>query len=388
MLGVGILLTPPLVASSVGSEVAFWGMWVAGAVVAASGGMIWSELGAMLPEAGGDVAFLRRAFGRGVAAAVGALIFVGAFAGSVAAMAVALCTYQVQTLLSAAFPEAPRLGELALLGVGADQALGALVVLGVTALNAAGARWAAGVQVGLTLVPLLGLAGLAAWGLAFEAATLPPLGAPTGDPRVAWLGVYFTYAGWPAVVYVAGEVRDPGRTLPVAVLGGTVLVAALYGLLCLAFVGVLGWAGLAEAGEAGTALATAVGGQPAAVGVAAGVGLALLASVNGTVLGGARVAWALAAALGVEGRFPLDGRGTPRRLLWLQAALAVGFALSGTFEVLMAWTTAAMVGAGMLTVAAWARLRWAEPERARPFRAPWVAALVYVGAGVAVWAWG
>ena len=80
-------------------------------------------------------------------------------------------------------------------------------------------------------VTVAGLALLALWGLAVGPWDLTP---PTGrvhDLGNAWLGVYFAYAGWPAIVYVAGEVRDPGRTLPVAVLGGTALIAVLYGLL-------------------------------------------------------------------------------------------------------------------------------------------------------------
>ncbi len=394
MLGVGILLTPPVVADSVPSLPGFFAMWLAGAVVAACGGMVYAELGAMLPEAGGDVVFLRRAFGRGVAVLVGAVVFVGAFAGSLAAMSVALCTYQTQTLLGAALgSSAPDLSAAWVAGVRGDQLLGAAVIVGLTAVNGLGARASTAVQTALTVVPVVGLAALGLWGIANGQAQLAPPSGEVHDVGQAWLGVYFAYAGWPAILYVAGEVRDPGRTLPVAVLGGTALIAVLYGLLCAAFVAVLGFEQLAASGEAGTALARALLGEEAAVGVAALVALALLASVNATVLGGARLAWAMASQLDLTALTPLDRHGTPARLLWVQGALAVGMALSGTFEVLMAWTTVAMLVAGSLVVLAHGWLRRVEPELPRPFRA-WahpLPSVVYVGSCVAalgLLAWG
>jgi len=376
MLGVGILLTPPVVAASVPDLLGFFALWLAGAVVAACGGMVYAELGTMLPEAGGDVVFLRRAFGRTVALAVGAVIFVGAFAGSIASMAVAVCTYQLQTLLGTSVV----LSDPVMGGVRGDQLLGAALVLGLTGVNALGARTSTVLQTLLTAVPLVGLALLALWGLAVGPWDLAPPAGKVQDLGNAWLGVYFAYAGWPAIVYVAGEVKDPGRTLPVAVLGGTALIAMLYGLLCLAFVAVLGFEGLASAGEAGTALARALLGETAAVGVAGLVALALLASVNGTVLGGARLAWAMADQLGVDGLTPLSEAGTPVRLLWVQAVFASVLALSGTFEVLMAWTSVAMLVAGSLVVLAHGWLRRVEPDLERPFRA-WahpLPAVVYV----------
>lgn len=380
MLGVGILLTPPVVAASVPDLLGFFALWLAGAVVAACGGMVYAELGAMLPEAGGDVVFLRRAFGRTVALAVGTVIFVGAFAGSIASMAVAVCTYQLQTLLGTSVV----LSEPVLAGVRGDQLLGAALVLGLTGVNALGARTSTVLQTLLTVVPLVGLALLALWGVAVGPWDLTPPAGQVHDLGNAWLGVYFAYAGWPAIVYVAGEVKDPGRTLPVAVLGGTALIAMLYGLLCLAFVAVLGFEGLASAGEAGTALARALLGETAAVGMAGLVALALLASVNGTVLGGARLAWAMADQLGLDGLTPLSEAGTPVRLLWVQAAFASVLALSGTFEVLMAWTSVAMLAAGSLVVLAHGWLRQVEPDLERPFRA-WahpLPALVYVVSSV------
>ncbi len=372
MLGVGILLTPPVVAAAAPSPWLFAGLWVLGALTALSGCVAYAELGAMLPEAGGDVVFQDQAFGRSLALASGLTAFALAFAGSVAAISVAIGTYQTQTLLDAA-GVGWQLGE----GVGpltGARLVGVAIILALTAVNAAGARPAARVQVAVTLAPVLGLAGLAVFALA--AGPVAPPSAP-GDvaelPALAdaFGAVYFTFAGWPAIVYVAGEVRQPGRTLPLAMLGGTVLVSLLYALLCGAFVAVLGFDGLAAAGEAGSALAGAVLGPQAVTVVAGLVLLALLASVNGTILGGARVAQALAARGLLPAALARVGprTGVPVTALWIQAAIACLLVLTGTFQTILALSSLAMMLVGSVTVLALYRLRRRQSERRRPYRA-------------------
>lgn len=388
MLGVGILLTPPLVAAAAPGLAGFAGLWVLGAVVSVCGGLAFAELGAMMPEAGGDYAFQRAAFGRGWALAAGVVLFGVAFAASIAAMSVALCQYQLQVLLAAALGEgAPDLARPVLGFVSGQQLAGSAVVVGLTALNAAGARLSTVAQTLLTAVPLVGLALLGAWGLWTGGAPTAVVASPTGSLSEAWLAVYFTFAGWPAIVYIAGEVRDPGRTLPLAVLGGTALVSLLYALLCAAFVAVLGMEGLAGAGEAGTTLATVLLGPRAGTLVAALVAAALLASVNGTVLGGARIAWAMARDLELPGISELGVRSdVPVVALWIQAVVAVVYVFTGTFASIMAWSSLAMLLTGSLTVLALFRLRRLRPEAPRPFRAwgyPWTA-LAYLASSATV----
>jgi APA family basic amino acid/polyamine antiporter len=382
MLGVGVLLAPPVVAANVPSLGGFVGLWVLGAVVAAAGGLVYAELATLFPEAGGDIVFLERAFGREVAFLVGLIVFFGGFAGSTAAMAVALGTYQLQTLLGTV--SSVNLGVPVVWGIHGDQLVGAGLVVTLTATNLAGARFSSHVQTALAAIPLLGLALLAIVGIGTGTGDLRPPVGDVGDLGTAWLGVYFAYAGWPAVVYLAGEVRRPERTLPLAVLGGTALIALLYGLLCAAFLTVLGFEGLARAGEAGTALATALLGVKGGILAAGLVALALLASINATLLGGARVMWAMARAWNLHALTPVDARGTPVRLLVLQAVVASGLCLSGGFAALMSVTTVAMLCAGTLTVMAQVVLRAQHPEWPRPFAAPLhpLPALVYIGSAV------
>ena len=371
MLGVGILLTPPVVATATGSPLLFFALWALGGLVALGGAVAYAELGAMMPGAGGDVVFQRAAFGAALAFGSGVLTCALAFSGSIAAMSVAVSQYQVPALAAAAgwaFDPAAAVGP-----VTGAQLGGALAIVGITALNAGGARLAAGVQVALTAVPVAALVGLAVVGLlgpGAGAAAPRPVDLDVGALVGAWSSVYFAYAGWPAVVYVAGEVRDPGRTLPVGMVGGTLGITALYLLLCAAMVHVLGFDGLGAAGEAGSALTGAVLGEGARPVMTALVALALLASVNGTVLGGARVAQGMAAQGALPAAFGrLSSRaGAPATALWAQCAVAVAFALTGTFETILVVTGMAMMVVGSVTVLALFALRRQQPAIDRPYR--------------------
>lgn len=385
MLGVGILLTPPVVAAASPSLAAFFGLWALGALVALCGAAAYAELGAALPAAGGDVVFQQEAFGPSVAFGSGALVFGMAFSGSIAALAVAVGQYQAQTLVTAA-----GLGW-DLSGHGARVVAVALIG-GLTAINAAGARAATRLQVVATAVPLVALAGLAVWGLSTHGPPAPPVSPPPWRPGAlahAFAAVYFAYSGWPAVVYLAGEVRSPGRTLPWGMLGGTAVISVLYGLLCAAFLAVLGVEGLASAGEAGTALARALLGEPGAVLLAGLVLVALVASINGTILGGARVAQGMAerGALprALAATHPVTG--APTRALWLQAAVAGAVALTGSFGAILSATGLAMMAVGGVTVAGLIRLRRRRPELPRPYRAtgyPLTPALYLLASGLTV----
>ena len=345
MLGVGILLTPRLVADALPDTAAYLGLWLLGGLVAAAGAAVYAELGTRLPEAGGDVVFQEAGLGRAVALGSGLLMFVAAFAGSIAAISVAIGTWQVPTLLGLPVPQEGVLAK----GVG----LGVIALL--TGVNLVGLRVGAAVRLVSTALPLVCLVGLGAWSLATGSPPPPPPEALVrGDATAlmtAFSGVYYAYAGWPAVVYLAGEVRDPARTLHRAMLGGTVVVTAVYVLLNAAFLQAFGAHGLRSTFEAGSALVMVVLGEGAAWVMAAVVLVALLASVNATIMGGARVGLALAQRGGLPAVFGrLDARGLPRAALLLQAGVAALLVLSGTFEQILEGTVLAMLAIGCLTV--------------------------------------
>jgi APA family basic amino acid/polyamine antiporter len=368
MVGTGILLAPPRVAAAVPTLGAGLGLWVGVGLLCAAGALVYAELGARRPDGGGEVHFLAAAFGPRVGAGAGHAVALLAFAGSAAALAEAVPRWQLPVLLGAAQGTPPVDLAAPLLGLPGTRWAG-LVLLGAVALAArAPARgWARAVQV-LAWLPAAGLLGLA--GLAFARAGAPAAG-PGGAVSVgglagAFQAVWFAFAGWPAATWIAGELRDPARTLPRALLGGTLAVTALYALVYAALVAGLGWDGLPGAGEAGTALATRLLGPAGAVGMAALVALALLGTLLGTVVGGARV---LAAARGWPTAPP------PGRALGGVTAVAAGFLLSGGFDLGLRISTLAMLAVAALAAAALPVLR----RRAGP--APFVAP---AGTGLAV----
>lgn len=371
MVGVGIFLAPPEVAAALPHTGAFLGLWVLAAVGALAGAATYAALGRWRPEDGGDVVYQREALGPAIAYATGHLQLWAVFCGSAATIAAALGQYQLPT--ATGIP----LGELGWTLPGGwtltgAQLVGALVVLGVTAVQDRGLRTTDLVQRALAVVPVAALALLALATLGMAGLdTLPPR--PVAEPPTApwtlgavvgaWLAAHFAYSGWNAIVYAAGAVDDPDRTLPRAMVGGTVSVAALYVLICAALAAGLGMSALADAGEAGTALAAHLGGPTLARGMNVLIAIGLLGTVHATLLGGARVGL----AMGRSGDLPaamgrVDARGTPRTALWVQGGWTAVLVLTNAADTLLTAVALAMVVVGTLTAISLFVLRRRDPQ--------------------------
>lgn len=395
MVGIGIFLVPPLVAEKLPTAAGFSSVWIVAAVTALAGAISYAELGGMYPHAGGDYLFQHEAYGGSVAFASGWLLFGGIFTGSVAALAVPLCEHQLTKILGAFGVGFTPDAAVPWTGLTQAQWAAIAVVVLLTTLNSFRVEVSSGLQTLTTLVPIgaltLGGAVLLAMGTG-GAPTSAALDAATGWTYVAdWFEaygrVYFVFSGWNAVIYVAGEVRDPGETLPFGLVGGTVLVTAVYAVLCSAFLVALGFGGLAEAQEAGTAAATAFAGPTAGTVVAAVVGVAILASMNATVLGGARVCYAMAERGAFLDYFEeLNSFGVPMRALWIQAGGACVLIATGTFQQILDLVVLAMMLVGILTVASLWVFRSRRPGADRPFRVPLfpVVPSIYIAASLAV----
>lgn len=394
MLGIGIFLTPPIVARELPSALPFFGIWVIAALSALGGATACAALGVMMPRAGGDYIFQRRAYGPTVAIASGWVLFGAVFAGSIGAMAVPVAQFQLPVLLDAVAGSArvdaidlstPVWAEGSWWNLTGIQLVGAGLVIFFTLLNVLGTRIAATVQTALTTLPMLLLTGAALLALMVsDGSTARAASSPseTGSWMTAYSAVYFAFAGWNALIYVAGEVQDPERNLPLGLVGGTVVTTGLYLLLCTCFLFILGFGGLAQAGEAGTAVAGLVGGSSAQVLVTGLIATVLLASINATIMGGGRVALAMARD-GVlwRGFAKTNPQGVPARALWLQALWAVLMILTGSFEQILHLVSVAMMLVGSLTVAALFVLRRREPDALGTYDSkmiPWLPVLYLV----------
>lgn len=374
MLGIGIFIAPPVVAAYLDHPGTFLAMWVVGGLSALFGALAVAELGAMMPRAGGDYPYLRLAYGPGTAFGVGWLQLLAIFPGSLATMAVGTASFQLPVVLGPYY-ELP-----AQLGLPPMMTWAFAIIIGLTALNHVGVVFSGRLQVVLTGIPVLVLLVVSMVvlvsqgtdGGAWAASSSTPVHAPGIEAvALAFLPVYFAYSGWNAAIFVGGEIRNPAKNLPRALVGGTLAVTALYFLLCVGFLAVFPMADLINVGEVGTAAAGTLFGRIGELGVTLLIVLAMLGSINGSVLTGSRIAYAMArhghcpsSAGKLHARFR-----TPVVALWMQAAWAMVLMLGQGFEQLMNYTSAAMLITGTLTVMAVVVLRRKMPDTKRPYRA-------------------
>ena len=360
VVAIGIFLTPASMARSLGSPLLLLVVWLVMGAMALTGALCYGELAARFPEAGGGYVYLRRAFGPGVAFLYGWKCMLVMDPGITAALAVGLAAY------------VGYLVDLPLAGLKAV-AVGVVVVL--AAVSAVGVRLAAGVMQGLTALKLGALAlivGLALVTGAGDWANFVPFVSQRAgsDPLPAALGpglvgAFFAFGGWWEISKLAGEARDPARTLPRGLVLGVVVVTLIYVATSAVFLYLVPLervtSGETFAAQAGEALFGPAGG-----GVFAGiVVVAVLGSVMALLMALPRVYYAMArdgvffeAAARVHPRF-----GTPIRAIAIQAGLASLLVVVGTFQAIVSYfifITVAFVG---LTVVGLVVLRRREPHR-------------------------
>jgi len=394
MLGIGIFIAPPVVAGHVQSPLWFLALWLGGGLAALCGALCMAELGAMMPRAGGEYPYLRASYGPGIAFATGWLQLLAIFPGSLAAMAVGTATFQLPTLLGPGFAAPVDLGLVAVEG---PTFWALVIVVLLTALNHVGIVLSGRVQLVLTIVPLavlllvsLYVVGGMGVGQVTAESVQAGLALRPGAHAIAqaYLPIYFAYSGWNAAIYIGGEIAEPGKNLPRAVVGGTLTVLVLYLVLCTGFLSVFDTTTLAGVGEAGTAAARTLFGEAGVGVVTLMILLAMLGSINGSIMTGSRVAYAMAQ----KGHCPpITGRlharfGTPVAALWLQSALAFALILSRKFDQLMDYAAAAMLISGSLAVATVIVLRRKQPDLPRPYRlrlVPWAPA-IYIASSLFV----
>ena len=189
---------------------------------------------------------------------------------------------------------------------------------------------------------------------------------------ISLIFVLFSYSGWNAAAYIAGEVRQPHRTLPVSLLAGTGIVTVLYLGLNAMFLYALGIPGMSGVLQVGEKASLALFGAIATHLVAAMMALSILASLSAMILAGPRVYYAMAC----DGLFPkklagIHARyGSPVAAILLQALWTSVLILTGTFETLIVYSGFVLVFFSAMAVAALIALRVRRPELERPFRVP------------------
>ena len=331
IIGGGIFLNPGIAAQRTGSGLALLLMWVGAGVLTLIGALCYAELGARRPHAGGTYVYLREAFGPLAGFLFGWTMLLVIYSGSTAAVATIFASYAA-TLFGL-----PPGWTLPL-------TVGALVF--VAGINLFGIRLGAQIQNLFALLKLLAVAVLVTCGLLLAGAGHGQVLAT--DPArhgVGFIGaalpVLFAYSGFTYLNNLAGEVRDPQRTLPRALLLGMLLVIVAYVLVNVAYLAVLGHAGLAASHAPAADVMQHVLGPLGARLIALGVAISALGFCNITLVAGARV-------LQVMGEHGLFFRAvarlhpryrTPNTALLLLAGWAIVLALSGSYGQLLDYAT-------------------------------------------------
>ncbi len=382
VIGSGIFLTPGPIAELLPHPGVILAAWLLGGLLSLAGALANAELGAMYPRAGGDYVYLREAFHPVAGFLVGWLSFFAIYAGTIATLAAGFAT---------------GLGHFVAIGRGGERAVAIGLILAVSVLNVVGVRWGALANNVTAVVKIGALLAFAALGAALGGGSvghLRPLVEGASEISLAAFGlalspVLFSYLGWNSSVYVASEIRDPGRNLPRSLFLGVAICTGIYLVVNAVYLYAIPVETLRDESNAGEAAARALFGGVGGTLVAMLVLTSILGTLNATVLVGPRIAYAMALDglffAGVDrshARFH-----TPSVAIAVQALTACGVLLVlETFQRALDYTIFAILLATMADVAALYRLRRKRPERARPYRAwgyPWVPGL-YLLANAAV----
>jgi APA family basic amino acid/polyamine antiporter len=334
VVGVGIFVNPAVVARSLHSPTLALAAWVLGGVIAMLGALVYAELAARLPGTGGEYVYLRAAYGPLAGFLFGWTTLLVVHAGGLAAVAIVFAR-NLDVLAGGVLPE--RAVVVAVLG-----ALAAINCLGVKAGN--------GTQGILGALKVVAIAALIVAGLTITPhphwldAAPDAKGASAGQFKAfgaAMIPVVFSYGGWQTANYVAGEMKDSRRNLGRALVLGVTAVIALYLLINVACVRVLGMDALGKTlTPASDVIEAAVG--PIGAKLAAGaIALSALAFLSQGMLTGPRVTFAMAR----DGLFfrrvaaIAEGNRAPVVAIVLLAVWTVVLALSGSYEQILSYVT-------------------------------------------------
>ncbi len=367
MIGTGIFTTTGYLAGGLGQPLLVLGVWLMGAVVALAGCLAYAELGMNLRRSGGEYIYLREAWGPGWGFLSGWVSFFVGFSAPIAAGALALSAYLGHFFPSLS-PDAPHKTIFRLLQLGNAQLVSVGVIAGFALINVLGVRRAARLQNLLTVLKLgvlgafLALAFTVGHGDWAHFRLVASRNSPHGlgaQFAVSLIFVMFAYSGWNAASYVTEEMKAPERTLPLAMVLGTGLVALFYLALNTAFIYALPVDSLRGVVAVGAVTASALFGSRAGDLFSGIMAAALLSCAGAMSLVGPRVYYAMAQ----DGCFPRAAARvhprwqTPVQAILYQSVASAVMALSGSFEALIYYIGFTLVLFAALAVAGLLRLR-------------------------------
>ncbi|HZQ96302.1 MAG TPA: amino acid permease [Candidatus Sulfotelmatobacter sp.] len=398
VIGSSIFLTAKDIAKPLPHPLLFLLVWVLGALISLCACFAFAELGSMFPDSGGQYIYLREAYGDLIAFLYGWMLFAVANGGTIAALSVASASYvgQVVPLVS----QEHVVFTLAGIVFTRAHLFGLLLIAVLTYVNVVGLRWGALLQNVSTWTKFTAMAAFVVLGFAIGKgnwSNFHPQGVSLSmglGPMqlisalgVGLIAVFWAYDGWVYVTWVAGEVKDPRRNVPLAMVLGVLAVGVIYIAMNLTYMYALPLKEIANYETIAHASAGVLFSPQAAVWLSLMIAVSCFSAAATCTLSGARVYLAMAqdgvffrrmAVIHPKWRTPafsLIGQG-----LW-----AAALTMSGRYDQLYTYVIYGMVLSYTLTVIGMFVLRWKRPDIPRPYRCtgyPWLPA-IYVVIGAA-----
>jgi APA family basic amino acid/polyamine antiporter len=398
IIGSSIFLTAKDIAGPLPQPVLFLLVWVLGGLISLCACFAFAELGSMFPDSGGQYIYLREAYGDLIAFLYGWMLFAVANGGTIAALSVASAAYAGQV-----FPVVSQERVvLSLAGIVITRAhlVGLLLIVILTYVNVVGLRWGALLQNVSTWTKFTAMAAFVVLGFAigkghwsnFQAHGVPLTMGLSPSQLISALGVgliavFWAYDGWVYITWVAGEVKEPRRNVPLAMVLGVLAVGVIYIAMNLTYMYALPLKEIAAHETIAHAAAAALFSPGTAVWLSLMIAVSCFSAAATCTLSGARVYMAMAqdgvffkrmAVIHPKWR-------TPAFSLIGQGIWAAALTLSGRYDQLYTYVIYGMVLSYTLTVIGMFLLRWRRPDIPRPYRCtgyPWLPA-IYVLIGTA-----
>ena len=366
IIGSGIFMVPATIALLTGSTSLILAVWVFGGLISLFGALSVAELGAAMPRAGGQFVYLNEAYGPVWGYLYGWSCVAVINTASIAAVGVAFSEY-----LSFFFP-------LSTMGI---KSVAILSVILLTIINILDVKSGARAQNIFTLLKIGAILGIISLGLVMDGGSAEniqpfypdrPLPALVGPLGLAMVSVLWTYDGWIFITYVAGEVKNPGRNIPLSLVFCMLIVISIYLLINFVFTYTLGIGAMGTSTLVASDSAFIFLGEKGAVLVSIIILISLLGANNGFILTSARINYAMARnrlffqqAAKVHPKFK-----SPANALIIQAVWACALTFSGTYNQLITYIIFASWIFYAMSCAAVIILRKKRPEMKRPYKTP------------------
>jgi basic amino acid/polyamine antiporter, APA family len=397
IIGSGIFLVPAEMMQAVGSAKLVYAAWLVGGLLSFFGALTYAELGAMKPQAGGEYVYVRDAYGPLGGFLYGWTWFVIAKPASIATIATGIV--RILGTFSAFSFFSENIFVIGAFGVTWGQVVAIAAAILISALNYLGVKKAGEFQLVFTMLKVVIILGVVA--ICFGAG-----GSVSGHGWSNFAGMFsggkggvagffaalvaalWAYDGWNDLNMVAGEVKNPGRNIPIALIAGVATVGVLYVLVNAGVQFVMPANAIAASPRPASDAVELIMGHMGAAIVSAGMAISMLVTLNGTIMSGARIPYAMArdgyffrSLAEVHPRFH-----TPGAALAVQAVLSIVLLLlGGNFRQFFSLAIFAEWLFYMISTSTIFVFRWRNPEAERPYRVagyPVVPALFIAAAAV------